>query len=137
MEVTVRLRHALSGQAIVEFALVGLMFFALVFGTIEFGRLVWTNHELENGTREAMRYAVVHGATSGDPANNSDLETVLLNRSVGIGDSVVVNCTNCGGVSESTVTVTSTYQFNSIITDLIGLNSTVSLESTSQGVIHK
>lgn len=137
MKETARKHYALSGQALVEFALVGLIFFMLLFGTIEFGRLVWTNHELENGTREALRYAVVHGATSGDPATDADLEDELLARTAGIGDSVVVNCENCGGARGSTVVVTSTYTFNSIVTDLIGLDATISLESTSEGVIHK
>lgn len=137
MNVNARSRHRLSGQAIVEFALIGPIFFMLVFGTIEFGRLVWTNHELENGTREGLRYAVVHGATSGDPASSSDVEDELLATTAGINDSVAVTCSNCGGARGSIVVVTATYTFQSVITDLIGLDANISLESTSEGVIHK
>jgi Flp pilus assembly protein TadG len=114
-----------------------LIFFALVFATIEFGRLVWTHHELENGTREAMRYAVVHGATSGDPADDAAVTDVLLDKTSGINNTVAVTCANCGGDRGTTVVVNATYDFQSIVTDLIGLDAAISLSSESEGVIHK
>jgi Flp pilus assembly protein TadG len=128
-----RRRRWLPGQSIVEFALVAPVFFMLVFGTIEFGRLIWTAHELENGTREAMRYAAVHGSTSGAPV--TDLEDKLLNKTVGITSAVVVNCSGCGGDRGQTLTVTSSYEFSFLVSGLLGVGP-ITLEAESQGIIH-
>ena len=56
------------GQALVEFALVGIVFFLLVFGMIDAGRAVWNYNTLSQATREGTRYAIVHGADSSDPS---------------------------------------------------------------------
>jgi Flp pilus assembly protein TadG len=130
---TKRRRTFHRGQSMVEFALAAPVFLLLLFGTIEFGRLVWTIHELENGTREAMRYAVVHGADSGDPADVGDMETVHADRT---SIDATLSCTNCGGTRGTTVVVSATYSFQPIVTTLIGLSSTISLSSQSEGVIH-
>jgi hypothetical protein len=47
------------GAAIVEFALVALIFFALVLGTMEFGRLLYLWNTVQEVTRRAAREAVV------------------------------------------------------------------------------
>jgi Flp pilus assembly protein TadG len=60
-------RHE-RGQALVEFALVGVVFFLLVFGMIDVGRAVWNYNTLSQATREGARYAIVHGARSADPS---------------------------------------------------------------------
>ncbi len=56
------------GQALVEFSVVGIVFFIVVFGLIDVGRAVWNYNTLAEATREGTRYAVVHGAHSGDPS---------------------------------------------------------------------
>jgi Flp pilus assembly protein TadG len=51
-----------GGNAMVEFALVtSLVFIPLVFGVIEFGRLVWAKDMITSAAREGVRYAIVHG----------------------------------------------------------------------------
>ncbi len=45
------------GQAIVEFALIGLMLTTLVFGAIEVGRALWTYIGLTGASRDAARKA--------------------------------------------------------------------------------
>ncbi len=55
-------RRRFTGQGLVEFALVVPIFFLMLIGVMEMGRLLWMNHELTNGTREAARYAMVHGS---------------------------------------------------------------------------
>jgi Flp pilus assembly protein TadG len=47
-----------SGQSLVEFALVAPLFFLLVFGITDFGRLFFTQETLQFALREAGRYAV-------------------------------------------------------------------------------
>lgn len=53
------------GTAAVEFALVAPVFFLLVFGMIEFGRMIMVQQVLTNASREGARAAVLDGATSG------------------------------------------------------------------------
>ncbi len=53
-----RARHARRGQSLVEFALVAPLFFLLVFGITDFGRLFFTQETLQFALREAGRYAV-------------------------------------------------------------------------------
>ncbi len=53
-----------SGQAMVEFALIAPLFFALLFAIIEFGRMVYIQQMLNNSAREGARYAIVHGAAT-------------------------------------------------------------------------
>lgn len=48
-----------SGLVTVEFALIGSLFFIILFGIIEFGRLLFTWNTLEEVTRRAARLAVV------------------------------------------------------------------------------
>ena len=47
------------GQSMVEFALVLPIFAILLFGIIDFGRYVFTANALNNGAREAARFASV------------------------------------------------------------------------------
>jgi Flp pilus assembly protein TadG len=48
-----------SGQAMVEFALVAALFFGLLFGAVEFGRLWYYSAHLGNSVRAAARYGAV------------------------------------------------------------------------------
>src|ERR1017187_955533 len=57
-----------SGQSLVEFALVAPLFFLLVFGITDFGRLFFTQETLQFALREAGRYAVT-GQHAPDPNN--------------------------------------------------------------------
>ena len=52
------------GAAAVEFAIVAPLFFLLVFGMIEFGRMVMVQQVITNGSREGARIAVLDGATT-------------------------------------------------------------------------
>ena len=52
------------GAAVVEFAIVAPVFFLLVFGMIEYGRLVMVQQVLTNASREGARQAVLDGSTT-------------------------------------------------------------------------
>ncbi len=51
------------GTTIAEFAMVALLFFTLIFGIIEFGRMLYTHNALADATRRGARYAVLHPKT--------------------------------------------------------------------------
>jgi Flp pilus assembly protein TadG len=48
---------------VVEFAIVAPLFFLLVFGMIEYGRMVMVQQVITNASREGARRAVLDGAT--------------------------------------------------------------------------
>lgn len=59
-----------SGAAVVETALVMMMFCMFLFGTIEFGRLLFTLHIASNAATYACRYAV---ARTGDGTTKAQI----------------------------------------------------------------
>ena len=53
------MRERQSGVTTVEFAVVGALFFVLLFGVIEFGRALFVANALSEGTRRGARTAAV------------------------------------------------------------------------------
>jgi len=65
-------RKKRRGAAVVEFAVVAPVFFLLVFGMIEYGRLVMVQQILTNGSREGARLAVLDGILTSDVVTTVD-----------------------------------------------------------------
>ena len=61
-----------KGASVAEFAVVALVFFMIIFGIIEFGRLLYTHNALADATRRGARYAVLH------PANAPCVQNVVI-----------------------------------------------------------
>lgn len=59
-------RKKCRGAAAVEFAVVAPIFLLLVFGMIEYGRMVMVQQVLVNASREGARKAVLDGSTQQD-----------------------------------------------------------------------
>ena len=75
------LRKDERGAAMVEFAVVtALIFIPLVFGIIEFGRLIWSKTTITAAAREGVRYAIVHGSTSGSVADSAAVANYVMAR---------------------------------------------------------
>jgi Flp pilus assembly protein TadG len=49
---------------VAEFAVVALLFFTIIIGIIEFGRLLYTHNALTDATRRGARFASLHDGTS-------------------------------------------------------------------------
>jgi len=81
-------RRKRRGAAVVEFAVVVPVFIILVFGMIEFGRMVMVQQVLTNASREGARRAVLDGVTT------TEIETT------------VNDYLQSGSVTGATVTVT-------------------------------
>ena len=89
----------------VEFAVVAPLFFLMVFGMIEFGRMVMVQQIITNASREGARMAVLDGATT--TAVNTAVQNYLQGASVRNAQ-VAVNPnppTNAGYGEPVTVTV--------------------------------
>jgi Flp pilus assembly protein TadG len=96
----------------VEFAVVAPLFFLLVFGMIEFGRMVMVQQVITNGSREGARIAVLDGTTSTEVHNA--VENYLTSASIS-GATVTVDPDppNTAGYGEA-VTVTVSIPFNQV-----------------------
>ncbi len=139
-------RRSEGGQALVEFSLVGIVFFLLVFGMIDVGRAAWNYNTLAQATREGTRYAIVHGADATDPSGpgspyytSPDIDTKVTANvekfAGGINDTLLtvqsewIDGDNQAG---SRVKVTSSYAYEPMF-DFLGLISfTMSSSSTME-----
>ena len=76
------------GAAAVEFAVVLPVFITLVFGMIEYGRMVMVQQVITNAAREGCRKAIMDGATSQEVQD------------------VVNNYLESAGITSATITIT-------------------------------
>jgi len=63
-------RRGERGTSVAEFAMVAMLFFTLIFGIIEFGRMLYTHNALADATRRGARYAVLHPGTDATAVKN-------------------------------------------------------------------
>jgi Flp pilus assembly protein TadG len=81
-----KIRTTRSGVAAVEFALVAPIFFLLVFGLIEFGRMMMVQQSLTNAAREGSRVAILPTTKDGaavEERMRDYLQSVLANAASG------------------------------------------------------
>lgn len=71
----IKLKAKERGQGLVEFALILPVFLLLVWGIVEFGRLLVMYTEVSNAAREAVRYGVARGLP-GDVAHPTDCDGI-------------------------------------------------------------
>jgi Flp pilus assembly protein TadG len=100
------------GTAVVEFAVVAPLFFLLIFGMIEYGRMVMVQQILTNAAREGARVGVLDGSSEFkvDTAVNNYL------TAAGISNSTTTVSPNppSSATANSAVTVTVSVPYNSV-----------------------
>ena len=89
------MKKSQQGLTTVEFAIIGLLFFIVLFAVIEFGRLLWVWNTLGEATRRGARAAAVCPVGHSAPAN-----IAVFNAPNGSGTSPVL-----AGLSTDNVTV--------------------------------
>jgi len=100
------------GAAVVEFAVVAPVFITLVFGMIEYGRMVMVQQMLTNAAREGARMGVLDGATTA--AVQSAVTSYLASATVsGATVTVSPNPPSSAGYGEP-VSVTVTVPFSQV-----------------------
>ena len=100
------------GSAVVEFAVVAPLLFAVVLGLVEFGRAIMVEQTLVSASREACRTAVLAGTTKQDVINRA---TSSLNAAGISNFTITMNPDPPSSAAEGTpVTVTITVSFNNV-----------------------
>lgn len=95
-----------------EFAVVAPLFFLLILGMIEFGRMIMVQQVITNGSREGARLAVLDGATTSEVT--TAVENYLRNSAVnGATVAVTPDPPSSAGYGEP-VTVTVSVPFNQV-----------------------
>jgi hypothetical protein len=64
-------KQATKGQSLVEFALVSVLLFSLIFGILEMGRLMFIFSQVSAAAQEGARYAVTYPREITSTANNA------------------------------------------------------------------
>jgi Flp pilus assembly protein TadG len=132
-----RLHACLRGQNMVEFALIAPIFFMILFGCFELGRMAYINHSLENATREGARYAIVHGSKSSSPANATTIQNIVRDKATGVDGTINVTVSSGVGKDPGTkVTITSSYQFQFVVGGLLGLSDRTLQHSSTVSILH-
>jgi Flp pilus assembly protein TadG len=129
-----RRQNEASGQAIVEFAIVSIAFFMMVFGTIDFGRAVYMYSQIHNAVQEGARVGktdpVDHAAIQDkviDVASSFDLTSGDVEVTCYKSDGTLTNqCSTC-----SKVQVEATANFTAITQDFLGI-SPITLTATTR-----
>ncbi len=128
------------GSAFVEFGILGPVFFLVIVGMIDFGRMMWLSNSVEHAATEGARYAAVRGTGKPTVATAQQIEDFARAQVTLIptGDMTVnvswtpANNNNPG----STVTVRVTYDdFEYLLVGFLGFDP-VDLEGTSTMVIN-
>jgi Flp pilus assembly protein TadG len=125
-----------SGNNLVEFGLAAFVFFATIFGILEFGIGLWRYSIVANLSKEGARRAAVCGKNTGLTSTECDIQTYLRGRSYGLGTTVtatVTPSTLSAMVPGDVVTVTVTHNFRP------GTNflprATIPLRSTAKMIV--
>ena len=123
-----------SGVAALEFGLVAPVFFLIIFGLFEFGRMMMVQQSLTNAAREGCRTAVL--ATT---INSSDVNAAVRNYLQQIMDVNDVRITSPSGIANAAsgtdlvVAVEVTYgDISWLPWGILGLNPTIKAEQTGK-----
>ena len=110
-----------KGSTVIEFGLCFLLVFGFIYAVFEFGRVVYSYNVLAGATREASRYAMVHGSRSGAPATSDDIRARVVRWAIGLDPSALnVNTTWTPGNTPDRVRIETTYTITPYTTLLVG-----------------
>lgn len=131
-----RIFRCRKGVAALEFALISLPLLMIVFGTFEFGRLLWTQQALENAAIAGARCMGILAASCSSGGSYSSTNTQSYIEGIASAWGVTLDSSNfspaltrssanseCSGLSE----VTLTYTFETVVPGLLSMLSSNAL----------
>jgi len=119
------------GAAAVEFAILLPVLMLILFGTIEFGLIMYFREVITNASREGARSGIVQNTVK---PTAGEIQTVVTNFLTGTGldpNAVTINIAGAGLTAPNTLTVTVTYPYNFFVSGLLGLGNTLALTGHS------
>ena len=123
------------GTSAVEFALLAIPLFTFLLGVVEFGRLYWTQSELQYAAEAAARCATVNCCTAnsapcGGQTGNTGVQNFAANQL--LGQSISSNELNNFSLTSQSCgnQVSFTYTFNFVVGPLIP-NSAITLSGSA------
>ena len=84
------LERGRAGQSLAELSIVLVLFVVVTFGIVDAGRLIFAYNALSLSAREGVRYAIVRGSASLQPATEGDIRTYVRRKTVGVPVDVAV-----------------------------------------------
>jgi Flp pilus assembly protein TadG len=106
-----------SGSVAVEFALLIPVYIAFMFGTIEFGRMIWIRNTMEFAAEQAARYGAI---TSG--ATTATITAYAATQLIGISSTGITFTVPT--LTSTTVQVRATYNFTTLISAYVPIPAT-------------
>lgn len=111
-------RASRGGQTLVEFAFTSLIFFVIVFGTLDFGRAIYQYSQLHNAVREGARVAKVK------PTDGAAIRAKVKDTGVGLNlTDANIGVSGGGGKPGEVVRVTATYHFDLITGSFLAITA--------------
>lgn len=105
MKIYYKTPYQQRGAAVVEFAIIAMLLFTLLFGIIEFGRLFYVFNTVQEVTRRAAREAVVSCADT--PSQNTVKSLALFGgTSLPAGAEITAARINIAYLNSSNITIT-------------------------------
>jgi Flp pilus assembly protein TadG len=128
-----------TGQTLVEFTFIFLLFLMLLFGIAEGGRLIFNYGIVSQAAREGVRYASVRGSTCKIPGGSSctatttDIKNYVVGKAIGllIPANVTVSWPGGSNTPGKIIAIQTSYAFQ----PLVWFMPSVTLSSQSQMVI--
>ena len=115
-----------SGQAVVELALMLPILILILVGILDLGRIFEAQVTITNAAREGARWAIDH------PSDSSGISShVSAEATAGGFSPVITNPGGLGGSSGSPITVTVTYSFTMLTTNIFAGVSTIPIQSSA------
>ena len=128
-------RQGRRGAAMVEFALVFLLFLVIIAGLVEIGRGVWAFTTIAHATRQGVRFAQTRGP--GNPATADQVRDAVRNAAIGLNPNLVTVTTSwpLGFTRGGLVTVRATYPFDLVTSGFVIRQSTITLAASTRAII--
>jgi Flp pilus assembly protein TadG len=135
MKASARRRRAQSGNMMLETALCLIFLFSIMFGVVEYSRLMYAFNFVSYAAQSATRYASLRGATSSSPVTASQVTTYVGSLAMGLDPTQLSVNTSWSPSNQpgSNVQVIVAYTQNPLLTMV--LPNSIQVTSTSTMVV--
>jgi Flp pilus assembly protein TadG len=121
------------GASAVEFAILLPLLMLILFGTIEFGMVMYSREILTNASREGARAGIVQQTPKPTQGQIEDVVTNYLTNTGIDPANVTVSVAGAGGVFPNNLTVSTSYPYQFFAPGILGLGNSITL--TTQTVM--